>query len=202
MSIRRIAISITPAIVLLAGCVALDAPILSIPDARNNLSGDNTRAYLDIVQATVHQEGDFFAFSVRTASPIPIAQDMSPGKRLDFIWFVDADKNQTTGQSEAGDDFNLHLWLDGAGWHPVIFAVSDIATGRSATLSPAAPRFRVEGDAATLLVHVSTFAEAEFEWWASSTTKHAPAWLPLTENPATRRASTETLRSGAIQPTL
>ena len=185
------------------GCMSLDAPVLSVSDAPGNLSGDATLEYLDIVEARVHREGDLFAFTVSTAAPLPSAQDMA-GKRIDFIWSVDADKNLTTGEADndAGNDFNLHLWLDNAGWHPVIYAVSDVALGRMAPRNPRQPQFRVEGTTLSLLVPASIFPEAEFEWWARSTTEHAPAWEPVTGNPPTRRASTETHREGSIQPGL
>jgi len=190
------------AVIIVGGCQSLDAPVLSIPDARNNLTGDSTLAFLDIVESSVHREGDFFAFTVKTAAPAPGAELMAGGRRVDFIWFVDADKNQTTGQTESGNDFNLHLWLDQNGWHEAVYPVSDIAIGRKAPTNPSGLSNRVTNESIVLLVPVSTFPEAEFEWWAKSTTMNSPDWQPVTENPATRRASTETLRAGSISPTL
>jgi hypothetical protein len=158
---------------------------------RGNLAGDRTRTYMDIVQATVQPEGTDFAFSVKTASRMPDPREFSGGKRVDFIWWVDADRNTTTGQSKNGNDYNLHLYIDETGWHTYVAAVSAIAEAHNKTPQPQECRYRADGMTLTLLVPQKTFPDSHFDWWATSMTGNAPDWQPLTENPPTKRTSTK-----------
>ncbi len=113
-------------------------------DARGNLTGDKTRTHLDIVEAGVAIEGNYFAFTVKAASRFPAPAEFESGKRVDYIWFVDADKNVTTGQSKDGNDFNLHLWIDSTGWHTNVYAVSDI--GKAVGKLPRTEDLQISGE--------------------------------------------------------
>lgn len=184
---------------LLAGCITTAELPQGVLDARGNLSGDHTRTYLDILESSCTVEGDTFAFSVRTASRTPAANALTGGKRIDFIWFVDADMNQMTGQGPSGNDFNIHLWLDETGWHTAVFAVSEVALAHGNPPEKDACAYRVDGTRFTVLVPQKALPDAMFEWWASSTTQNAPTWPPVTHNPPTRRATSKPSQPAAMQ---
>ena len=176
---------------LCASCMTVNKVANGVPDARKNLIGDRTRTYTDIVEASVHLEGDTIAFTVKTASRMPEPRDFGGGKRVDFIWFVDADRNTTTGQNKDGNDYNLHLFLDETGWHTTVAAVSELSQAVGNTPRQDACPYRVEDTTLILLVPQRTFPDVFFDWWAQSTTVNAPDWAPVTENPVTKRTSTK-----------
>ena len=177
-------------LLLVTGCATMQAPPGGVIDPRGNLTGDRTRTYMDIVEAAVGTEGADFAFSVKTASRVPDPGDFSGGRRVDFIWFIDADRNTLTGQNASGNDFNLHLYIDETGWHTAVIPVSDVAKAHGNVPTTAQCRYSVKGTTLTLFVPQHTLLDAYFDWWAVSMTGNAPGWPPYTENPATKRTST------------
>ena len=180
-----------PALLLGAGCISIHNVPDGVPDARKNLIGDKTRTYMDIVEASVHLEGDTIAFSVETASRMPEPREFGGGKQVDFIWFVDADRNTTTGQDKSGNDYNLHLYMNETGWHTSVYAVSKLSKAVGNTPAQDACKCRIDGTTLTLLVPQRTFPDVFFDWWAWSMTGNAPDWTPVTENPVTKRSSTK-----------
>ena len=185
----RIGVFVVLAALTLGGCTSTPANDRAILDPRGNLNGDPTRTYMDILSASVGEEEGFYAFSVRAASRFPEPRDMAGGKRVDFIWFVDADRNKSTGQSANGNDYNLHLYLDETGWHPMVAPVSEAAKKHGMSPLPTDCQFRVKGTTATLLVPAKALPASEFDWWVWSMTQNAPGWPPVTENPATQHAT-------------
>jgi len=87
----RLGVFAIVAAMTLGGCASTPSNDRAILDPRGNLNGDPTRTYMDILSASVGEEEGFYAFSVRTASRFPEPRDMAGGKRVDFIWFVDAE---------------------------------------------------------------------------------------------------------------
>ena len=172
-------------------CITVNNVPNGVPDARKNLAGDRTRTYMDIVEASVHLEGDAIAFSVKAASRMPEPRDLGGGKRVDFIWLVDADRNTTTGENKDGNDYNLHLFMDETGWHTAVHAVSELSRAIGNTPAQDACKYRIDDTTLTLLVPQRSFPDVFFDWWAMSTTVNAPEWTPVTENPATKRTSTK-----------
>lgn len=184
-------LTITTALLLCAGCITFNNVPNGVPDARKNLIGDKTRTYMDIVEASVQAEGDHFAFTVKTASRMPGPRDFAGGKRVDFIWLVDADRNTTTGQDKSGNDYNLHLFMNETGWHTSVNAVSELSKAVGNTPAQDVCAYRIDDTSLTLLVPQRTFPDVFFDWWAWSTTENAADWVPVTENPVTKRTSTK-----------
>src|SRR3954471_22197 len=98
--------------VLGAGCsTSVQTPVASNPasggppivDPGSNLTGDTTRKFMDILETTIRAEGDYYVLDVTVAGPFPSRADMTHGKRFDFMWFIDIDKNRSTGQSPLGN---------------------------------------------------------------------------------------------------
>ncbi|NUM52418.1 MAG: hypothetical protein HUU46_02120 [Candidatus Hydrogenedentes bacterium] len=175
---------------VIAGCATLKDPPNGVTDIRGNLIGDHTRTYMDIVQAAVRAEGTDFAFSVETVSRMPSPAEFAGGKRVDFIWFVDADRNTKTGQNETGNDYNIHLYMDAAGWNIMVIPVSELASAHGNLPRADSCRYTIDGTTLTVYVPQRTFPDAHFDWWAWSMTGNAPDWPPYTENPVTKRTST------------
>jgi hypothetical protein len=162
------------------------APV--ILDPRGNLTGDPTRAFMDIVETTIRTTGADFIIEVQMAAPFPVAGDMTGGKRFDVIWFIDIDRDLATGQSPEGNDYNIHLFLDEHGWHYLWFKVSAVSQRDGITILPSAFRIEFSGDRATLTFPQAYLPSRSFEMWAWCISGNAPSWVPITENPLTSRA--------------
>ena len=158
-----------------------------IVDPPGNLSGDRTRTYMDILQTTIWPDGEYCVLEVETAGPLPRPWEMRGGKRLDFIWFIDIDKSRSTGQTAAGNDYNIHLFLDESGWHTSWMKVSDLSKGDAITINPDDIHFLVGGPRARLIFPRSYLPSSSFEMWATCTSTNSENWPPLTVNPHTKR---------------
>ena len=166
--------------------VRLAQPVIS--DPQGNLSGDSTRAFMDIIATTIRSEGSNLVLDVQMAAPFPTAVQMAGGKRFDVIWFVDVDRNLATGQTASGNDYNIHLYLDETGWHHYWFKVSSVSQADRIVNSPSAFKIASSGDRATLTFPQSYLPSHSFEMWATCFSANAPTWTPVTQNPATSRA--------------
>jgi serine/threonine protein kinase len=161
-------------------------PVLA--DPANNLTGDTNRSFMDILQTTIRTEGDNYVFEALTAAPFPSASEMAGGKRFDFMWFVDIDKQRSTGQSDLGNDYNIHLFLDETGWHFAWYKVSPVSEHDGITIAEWDFRPRIERARAALIFPKRYLPARSFEMWATCSSLNAPKWPPLTENPPTARA--------------
>lgn len=156
----------------------------AIVDPASNLSGDTTRTFIDILEATVRSDGDNFVLEVLTAGPFPSPSEMAGGKRFDFIWFIDIDKNKTTGQSKKGNDYNIHLLLKESGWETAWHKVSSVSENDGVTIRPEDLKIHAEGRRASVTFPKSYLPSKSFEMWAKCF--NSDAWPPLTQNPSTQ----------------
>lgn len=157
----------------------------AIVDPASNLSGDPMRTFIDILEATVRSDGDNLVLEVLTAGPFPSPSEMAGGKRFDFIWFIDIDKNQATGQSKSGNDHNIHLFLKESGWETAWHKVSSISENDGVTIRPKELKIHVEDRRASLTFPKGYLPSKSFEMWAKCFSGNA--WPPYTENPSTQR---------------
>jgi len=152
--------------------------------------GDGTRGFMDIVACTVLDEGTNCAFTVQVAAPFP-SQLVMTHKRFDFIFFVDADRNQGTGQSAAGNDYNIHLYLQENGWGAWWGKVTPAAENDGIEIDYNLLQFRISGDQATLVFPKYFLPTNSFEMWMTShnglSQEYSPPWMPFTEHPQTAR---------------
>ncbi|MGO9204398.1 MAG: BACON domain-containing protein [Limisphaerales bacterium] len=159
-----------------------------IPDPEGNLIGDTNRTFMDIVATTLRLEGTNFTLDVQMAAPFPTAAEMAGGKRFDVIWFIDIDRNRSTGQSPLGNDYNIQLFLDETGWHHYWFKVDSVSQADGIVNLDSAFTIGVLGDRATLTFPRTYLPSHSFEVWATCFTGNAPSWTPFTQNPNTARA--------------
>ena len=160
-----------------------------IVDAPSNLKGDTTRKFMDILETTIRAEGDYYVLDVLVAGPFPARADMMNGKRFDFMWFIDIDKNRSTGQTPLGNDYNIHLFLTEAGWETAWYKVSPVSENDGIEISRDEFRIRVAGARANLIFPKRYLPGTSFEMWALCNNRNAQNWPPVTENPPTARAS-------------
>jgi hypothetical protein len=194
----RLALASLVLVVLGAGCTTPVQTITNavpgsggppIIDSASNLTGDTTRKFMDILETTIRAEGDYYVLDVVTAAAFPSPADMTHGKRFDFMWFIDIDRNRTTGQSAAGNDYNVHLFLTEAGWDTAWYKVSSISENDGIAISRDDFRIRIAGSRANLIFPKRYLPRTSFELWALCNNRNAPSWTPVTENPPTKRAS-------------
>lgn len=159
----------------------------TISDPEENLKGDPERRYMDILESSVRVEGDRCILSVVTAEPFPDASAMT-GKRFDFIWFIDIDRNRETGQSWRGNDYNVHLFLGAKGWHASFARVSEVSKRHSVSIDRAQFEKNATGNTASLSFPAEYLPAQSFDWWLWCTTTNSD-WPPKTENPVTERGT-------------
>ena len=170
---------------LSTGCTShLEGTKTSISDPVGNLQGDQSRSFLDIVQVGVALQEETYAFSVQVDTAFPSVYDMTD-KRLDIIWYVNIDRDLSTGQTKEGNDYNIHLFLDKNGWRSAWYKVSDKSKADGVTVAQRDFKIEVKGDKAVLSFPKLYLPSEDFEWWAFCGTLNAPKWQPKTENPHT-----------------
>ena len=64
---------------------------------------------LKTLETGLYEERQRYTFTAKLDQPLPNPEDLSGGGRVDFIWFIDADGKEATGQSHLGNDYNIHL---------------------------------------------------------------------------------------------
>jgi serine/threonine protein kinase len=167
----------------------LPTPVSKVIDPPGNLTGDVSRRFLDILEASVERKDGRYVFSVVAAEAFPKPDEMKEGQCLDVIWFVDVDCDRSTGQDDSGRDYNIHLFFDKGGWQPRFYRVSPVTERDQVDVRNEDFVIDVRGREVSLSFPVSYLQRNTFEWWAWSTTTNAPTWPPLTENPVTQRAT-------------
>ena len=160
----------------------------TISDPKSNLYGDQTRTFLDILESNLTLTGNTYTFDVVMAGAFPLPITM-PKRRLDIIWFVDIDRNKSTGQSSSGNDYNIHLFLDEHGWHSSWYKVSNKSKNDGIKIVRDDLKISIKGNNASLSFPKSYLPSKSFDWWLNSGTGNAPKWLPRTGNPHTERAT-------------
>jgi len=173
--------------------VTLPQPL--IVDPPGNLTGeppgnptnDQTRAFMDIVGATALAEGTNCALTVVVAAPLPTSLQMTNGKRFDFIFWIDGDQNLGTGQGPAGNDYNLHLYLDENGWSVWWGKVSTFSENDGITIDGSKFQFRVAGNRASLIFPKYFLPRSAFGMWLSCHSGIAQNWDPMTQQLWTAR---------------
>ncbi len=67
-------------------------------------------AFVDLTSAWVEKEGSSLTFVLELRGNVPNPDDFpDPNTGMTYIWLVDADNNPNTGQSWAGNDFNVRV---------------------------------------------------------------------------------------------
>ncbi|MFP4058666.1 MAG: protein kinase domain-containing protein [Candidatus Brocadiia bacterium] len=161
----------------------------TVQDPAGNLEGDKTRRYMDVLEASVAREGPTYTFTVVVAAPFPTRQEMiEGGKRFDFIWWIDIDRNVDTGQSVSGNDYNIHIVFSPNGrWRPLLLRVSDVALAHDVAVSPEEVVIDARERTVSLSFPARFLASDHFDWWVTCWSRNAPYWTPVTTNPATPR---------------
>jgi hypothetical protein len=166
-----------------------DPPDLLIADPAGNLTGDTARTFLDILFASARISAGRYTLEMENVAPFPTPAEMGPDRRLDLIWFVDADRDTATGQSAAGNDYNIHLYLDGFGWNWRWYKVSPLSTQDGITIRPEDFQITVNGSRASLSFPANYLPQPTFNLWAWCMTGNSANWPPLTANPWTATAT-------------
>lgn len=173
---------------LVAGCGGAPTRTV-IDDPRDNLQGDVSRQFMDIVQTSLETRDSDYVFTVVTAGPLPSLEEMVGGKRVDFIWGIDIDRDTSTGQSARGNDYNIHLWLGESGWHHSFYKVSELSKNDGIEHEKRTFKITADSNEASLAFPQTYLPADSFDWWLCAMTGNAPDWPPRTDNPHTVKAT-------------
>ena len=155
-------------------------------DPNGDPNGDPTRGFMDILSFTALSEGTNCAFTLRVAAPFPSLSVMT-NKRVDYIFFIDADRNQSTGQSSDGNDYNIHLFLQNDGWGAWWGKVTPQSENDGIDIDYSKFQFRIAGDRAALVFPKYFLPTNSFEMWMASHNGVVTNWIPFTKHPQTAR---------------
>jgi hypothetical protein len=140
--------------------------ISEIIDPKGNLRGNTQKAYLDIVKASVYEEGENCVFTATMAENFPAPKQLGIDDGFTFIWFVDIDRNRTTGQNRSGNDYNIHLWCSiQRGWHPSWFKTSDASKQDEIKVDLREIIVHVKDNTASLIFPKHYLPSDQFDWW-------------------------------------
>ncbi len=112
----------------------------------------------------VKLEGSRYVFSVLADRPMPEPRQLRSAGRIDFVWFVDADMNRASGQSEQGNDYNIHLWVNEVTWGADIYPVSGAALSKVVEQKYGEIAYKVDGLYAELSFPAAMFPAGNFRW--------------------------------------
>ncbi len=158
----------------------------SVTDPEGNLKGDRSRRFMDITRASVRRVEGRYVLSVETAAPFPKPAEMAGGKRVDFVFFIDLDRDAKTGISRVGNDLNIHLHLSEQGWGGGFQSRSELMQGPDAKRRRKAEFvIQSEGHRASISFPVDYLPVDRFRWCVHSMTRNARDWPPTTSNPPT-----------------
>jgi len=153
-----------------------------ITDPSGNLSGDTNRTFLDVETVKVSEIGDSFVFEIDVAGPFPNIAEMI-GRQIDFIFLVDADRDINTGQFVGlGNDYNIHVVLNGAGWHSSWYKVAEGSKNDGINVDLKACRVRASRTSVSLLFPKSYLPTKAFDIWVDASSQNSREWKPLTRN--------------------
>lgn len=119
--------------------------------------------FMDILSARVEQEGGLLRFVIVVRDTIPVVLPL-PTDHLVYLWFVDADRDGSTGQVHGtlGSDFNVRAVVSdavGGGFVDVTGSMPGGGTGE----------ITIEGSQITITIGLSQIASpGEFDWRCSS----------------------------------
>ncbi len=155
-------------------------------DPNGDPNGDPTRGFMDILCFTALPEGTNYAFTLQVAAPFPSLSVMT-NKRVDYIFFIDADRNRSTGQSSDGNDYNVHLFLQNDGWGAWWGKVTPQSENDGIDIDYSKFEFRIAGDRAALVFPQYFLPTNSFEMWMVSHNGVVTNWIPFTQHPQTAR---------------
>jgi hypothetical protein len=170
--------------------------VSEITDPKGNLMGNTQKAYLDIVKASVYEEGENCVFSVTTAEDFPAPKQLGNDDGFTFVWFVDIDRNRATGQNRSGNDYNIHLWCSNkSAWHPSWFKTSDASKQDGIKVDLKKIIIHVKDNTATLIFPKYYLPSDQFDWWVNTGTNpnEGPS---AARNPPTQRGTFKRSLSG------
>ncbi len=161
----------------------------SINDPFGNTTGDKERAYLDITDVVLSRKGNYYEAIINNAADLPTKEAMRAERNCDFILWIDADQNTTTGQNSSGNDYNVHATLTNHGWVPLWIKVSSFS--RSDRIKTDQNKIKAWSEGSRVVISFPTefLPYPSFDWWVESTTRNAPDWPPVTGNPPTQRST-------------
>ena len=167
----------------------------SLSDPRGNLQGNPNNAYLDIVQASVRSQGNSYVFSVTMAGDFLSPNQLQPQDAFTIIWFVDSDRNEATGQTKRGNDYNIHLTASKQrGWTKEWYKVTKASRKDGISINFQELAVSVNGNTATLTIPKNYLPTQEFDWYVNAQTR------PFTGSHASRNppSSTATFRMESL----
>lgn len=164
--------------------------IYVISDPTGNLSGDHGRTFLDVTNIFIRNIGENYQFEVSVVGGLPTPQEMTEGRKIDFIWIVDADRSTNTFQfPNLGNDYNIHVTLNENGWQTQWVKVSELSVNDNILIDPKVFKIQAGSNHVALLFPKSYLPTRSFDLELDASNQNSRNWLPITRNPLTQRTT-------------
>jgi hypothetical protein len=131
------------------------------------------RADLDIVAASITQDGGRLTFAIDTRGPIPTTLP-NPDDTFTYLWFVDTDENPATGQPHGGlgSEFNVRAVISGNWGGGYVDVCGEVPGGGVGDVV-------IAGSRITITVWLAEIgAPADFNWRCATLGVIGGNWLP------------------------
>lgn len=105
-----------------------------------------------------------------------------------------------TGQTRAGNDYNLHAALDQRGWNHLWAKSSDLGKRNGIAVRPQSIQIQQDGNRLRMSFPRAYLPYGKIAWWVNASTLNAQDWKPRSDNYVEKRTLFE-LRNAAAEPT-
>ncbi|MFC1736454.1 SUMF1/EgtB/PvdO family nonheme iron enzyme [Candidatus Hydrogenedentota bacterium] len=161
-----------------------------IADLRGNLDGQEELGFIDIVEGRLEKHSNNYTLTITTAEPFPDLSELSEGKIVDYVCYIDIDRDMDTAQHKnKGNDYNIHLHLSESGWGHIFAAVTEISQDDGVERSDEDFHISNTSNSVSLTFPVEYLPSEVFDWMPWSTTARSAESVIITGNPQTRRAT-------------
>lgn len=174
-----------PATFLMFAMLAASAPASTLLGSQVDDEDPGLDPSLDIVAASITQDGGRVTFSMQLRGPLPSALPL-PDDTQTYLWLIDTDSDPATGQSHdgLGSEFNVRAVIGqtyGGGWADVTGSVPGGGDGVVA----------IDGNTITITVWLGQVGDPDtFAWRCTSFSELGGAWAAGNAETAIASAST------------
>ena len=132
---------------------------------------------------TVTLRNEHYILGVIADRSLPSSDELKESGRIDFIWFIDADKKLETSQDQngKGNDYNVHLYITDIGWDTSIHTVSDIALKDIVAQRYSEVTYHIDDNYAEVSFPKGFLPQENFIWWLHvSSLNSSDEWKEVT----------------------
>ena len=159
-----------------------------ITDPEGNLTGKARKKYLDIVGASVYEEGDNFFFTVTMADDFPDPRQLREEDTFYIRWIVNIIENKEVDQGDSGSDYSIYLRCSNEQkWHKEWVKTSVVSKNDDIEVDTEEIIARIKDNTAILTFPKNYLPPHDFRWGVESSTRSSKGPSTARDHPKARR---------------